>query len=422
MPFIMSQLRIKFVARVMLASLLFMVTIFYSRAQSCVTGISTNTLNFSSGSDCEDVYVDLYPEWCDTWVGITYEDWITPYEDYDFGILVICVDEHTQSGEPRVGYVYIGSYTITVTQSGVCALPDAPAGISGLSTRSFNSLGSYSISPVYSATGYWWGVNNGGSITTGQGTTQVEVSFPDTGLTTLSVYAINGCGNGDPASVGITVKDSSEFYLGSIDRNYIFTRTPGVPLDSLSDKVDPEKVQAGYQYYDGLGRLIQSVQVHASPQLRDIVTHTEYDMFGRQEKQYLPYSHSQLYNNGSFVVGSSGETLDFYGSEKGDTLAYSRRVYESSPLNRVLTQGFPGSPWQPADTSISGSGHTVDFGYSVNGSNEVRLWRVSDSIVSTGYYGAGELQKTVTEDEKTRIPRAPVAGWWNIKTGRGGLC
>ena len=134
----MSHIRIKFVARVMPAFLLFMVTIFYSRAQSCVTGISTNTLNFSSGSDCEDVYVDLYPEWCDTWMGITYEEWITPYEDYDFGTLVICVDEHTESSEPRVGYVYIGSYTITVTQSGVCALPDAPSGISGLSTRYFN--------------------------------------------------------------------------------------------------------------------------------------------------------------------------------------------------------------------------------------------------------------------------------------------
>ena len=101
--------------RILTVFLLFMVTLSFSRAQSCVTGVSTTSLNFSPESDCEDVYLDLYPVWCDTWMGTTYEDWITLYEDYDFGILVVCVDEHKESNDPRVGYVYIGSYTITVT-------------------------------------------------------------------------------------------------------------------------------------------------------------------------------------------------------------------------------------------------------------------------------------------------------------------
>lgn len=379
--------------RILTVFLLFMVTLSFSRAQSCVTGVSTTSLNFSPESDCEDVYLDLYPVWCDTWMGTTNEDWITLYEDYDFGILVVCVDEHKESNDPRVGYVYIGSYTITVTQTGVCALPAEPNSISGLTTRYFNTSGTYNASPVYSATEYSWEIDNGGSITSGQGTTQVMACFPDTGLTTLSVYAINGCGNGDTTSLEITVKDSSEFYLGSKDKNFIFTRIAKVPLDSLSDKINPEKVQAEYQYYDGLGRLIQNVKVNASPQLRDIITHTEYDAFGRQEKEYLPYSNSQTYNNGSFVVGSAAQTLDFYGEVKGDTMAYSKRIYESSPLNRILTQGSPGTAWQPAHASISGSGHTLDFEYSLNKSNQVRLWRVGDSIVSTEYYVAGELQK-----------------------------
>ena len=80
-------------------------------------------------------------------------------------------------------------------------------------------------------------------------------------------------------------------------------------------------------------------------------------------------------------------------------MAYSKRIYESSPLNRILTQGSPGTTWQPAHASISGSGHTLNFEYSLNKSNQVRLWRVGDSIVSTEYYVAGELQKKVTEDE-----------------------
>ncbi|WP_185147098.1 DUF6443 domain-containing protein, partial [Chryseobacterium sp. CH25] len=48
------------------------------------------------------------------------------------------------------------------------------------------------------------------------------------------------------------------------------------------------KTSETVQYFDGLGRPKQVVNVKASPQGKDVVTHIEYDPFGRQVKDYLP--------------------------------------------------------------------------------------------------------------------------------------
>ena len=43
-------------------------------------------------------------------------------------------------------------------------------------------------------------------------------------------------------------------------------------------------------YFDGLGRPIQSVASKQSTQGKNIVTPIEYDVYGRQVKEYLPYA------------------------------------------------------------------------------------------------------------------------------------
>ncbi|MEA1851417.1 DUF6443 domain-containing protein, partial [Chryseobacterium sp. MHB01] len=65
--------------------------------------------------------------------------------------------------------------------------------------------------------------------------------------------------------------------------NYVYSKTY---LDY--NGTTPTKTSENVQYFDGLGRPKQVVNVKASPTGKDVVTHIEYDVFGRQVKDYLP--------------------------------------------------------------------------------------------------------------------------------------
>src|SRR5690606_11406993 len=81
---------------------------------------------------------------------------------------------------------------------------------------------------------------------------------------------------------------------------------------------------------------------------------------------------------------------------------YSQKVFEESPLNRVVEQAAPGSDW------AVGNGHTIKFEYHTNINNDnVRLFQVNfptedieePQLNSDGYYQANQLYKTITKDE-----------------------
>lgn len=75
--------------------------------------------------------------------------------------------------------------------------------------------------------------------------------------------------------------------------NYIETVTYKVP--TATALTSPTIVQASRNitYFDGLGRPIQQVACQQSATGKDIVTAIEYDGFGRQIKDYLPYTTAQ---------------------------------------------------------------------------------------------------------------------------------
>ena len=95
---------------------------------------------------------------------------------------------------------------------------------------------------------------------------------------------------------------------------------------------------------------------------------------------------------------------DFGFGESGkfatDEYPFSKKVYENSPLNRVLEEGFVGEDWQPTDQSGSSDGNTQKNEYLVNASTDyVRIWTVSGySASSNSCYSAGQLYKNKTED------------------------
>jgi RHS repeat-associated protein len=136
----------------------------------------------------------------------------------------------------------------------------------------------------------------------------------------------------------------------------------------------------------------------------DIVTHMEYDGFGRQDKEYLPYA---VTNEGNEFLKTDAlsATMAFYNQTKYENTAnpFSQKQFELSPLNRVLQQTAPGNDWTMVNN------HTIKMDYQTNGPNEVKLYTVTTvldeagvyapTISSSGYYVQNQLYKTITKDE-----------------------
>ncbi|REC70163.1 RHS repeat-associated core domain-containing protein, partial [Chryseobacterium elymi] len=123
----------------------------------------------------------------------------------------------------------------------------------------------------------------------------------------------------------------------STTENYVYSKT------YLSDPaLSTPKTSETVQYFDGLGRPKQVVNIKASPLGRDVVTHIEYDGFGRQVKDFLPVPQSGT-QNGAIVPGplTNATQPGIYGSEK----IYAEKVLENSPLDRILEQKQVGNDW-----------------------------------------------------------------------------
>jgi RHS repeat-associated protein len=192
----------------------------------------------------------------------------------------------------------------------------------------------------------------------------------------------------------------------------------GLPVDSVNSSI---------QYFDGLGRPLQTVQWQGSPTKRDLVAPVAYDAFGREDKKYLPYSAPAATSNGSYKASGISDQNSFYTSPGNGTwnspgvlpipgAAFSQTVFEASPLNRVLEQGAPGAVWQPG-TRTAASGRSVLAGYGTNNSSTAystigfAVRRYSAAAVTTaghehervlgvsGYYGAGQLYLSISKDE-----------------------
>ncbi len=127
----------------------------------------------------------------------------------------------------------------------------------------------------------------------------------------------------------------------------------------------------------------------------DIVTHMDYDPFGRQTKEYLPYATTS--NGGNLHDDALNGVLSWYDQPKYDHTSnpYSEQALESSPLSRVEEAGSPGEDWQLGQ-------HTVKMMYEVNeNADQVIQWDFNALLtMSAALYPANELLKNTTIDEE----------------------
>jgi len=95
--------------------------------------------------------------------------------------------------------------TLVVNEQTV-SLPGAAGPISGPAEVCAGNSYSYSVGPISGATGYNWTVPAGASILSGQGTTNVSVSFGSNASSgNVSVFGSNQAGNGAPSHLAVAV-------------------------------------------------------------------------------------------------------------------------------------------------------------------------------------------------------------------------
>jgi RHS repeat-associated protein len=176
----------------------------------------------------------------------------------------------------------------------------------------------------------------------------------------------------------------------STTENYIYTKTYLNHPDP-SDPTQILKTSETVQYFDGLGRPKQVINIKASPNNKDLVTTIPYDGFGRQADSWLPAPMSTL--NGGIQSGVDGAAQSYY----SDSTPFTHNNLEASPLDRVVSQVQPGLDWQ---------GHAVQFGYDVNVDGEVKKYVTTfdyttfqSSIPISTTYATGQLYKNIVTDE-----------------------
>ncbi len=187
--------------------------------------------------------------------------------------------------------------------------------------------------------------------------------------------------------------------------NYIRTWEPSAPLSDTAAVTAAartvKEVKQNTQYFDGLGRPLQTVAKGMSNSGNDIVTPMVYDEFGREQFKYLPYA-AQGASDGKFKTDPFNTQKTFYQNAglnpgaAGESIYYSQVEFEASPLNRVLGTYAAGNSW------AKGNGHGASQQYLVNTvTDSVRIWTMPASgyPTTTAVYAAGQLYKNVTVDE-----------------------
>jgi len=252
-------------------------------------------------------------------------------------------------------------------------------------------------------------------------------SFTAAAGSSLSLYIVNP----DCVPQNIAPSTGQNYIITSVPRNGGFINAgTGINTGDFANRTTCELMQT-IQYFDGLGRPSQTIQLKGSPLDKDVVQPFAYDAYGREAVKYLSYTSPTA--DGSYKAAAiTSEIGNFYyptgstaasGAQQSNGVVYnpvpnSIINFELSPLNRLVEQGAPGHDWQP------GAGHTMKTVYTYNNNNTfngadtavsmlVVLYSAtvnsdqSRTLTRGNYYQPGQLYVNVSKDE-------------NWKSGRGG--
>jgi RHS repeat-associated protein len=193
-------------------------------------------------------------------------------------------------------------------------------------------------------------------------------------------------------------------YAPGVKVNYVRSTVPTVAVLNEGD-VHPliaDETRVSTNYYDGLGRQIQTVSHFGSPSRSDVVDVLKYDNFGRDAWHFLPYTKAESTetDNGKFKLTAFSDQKDFYKTALGysaDNYFYSQNNYEPSPLNRVIKTLPQGNSWVGNNRGTSISENPLASGVVIP--NYTIAYTPGSLPVFLANYGTGELMVKITTDE-----------------------
>jgi len=129
---------------------------------------------------------------------------------------------------------------------------------------------------------------------------------------------------------------------------------------TLSGSVSPDRyVRSVAQYFDGLGRPLQTVSRKAMAEGNDIVVPNVYDAAGREPYKYLPAIRPVVASQGVLVEAIATGMRQHFDTAYPGQQPYTKTEYDNSPQNRVVKELAPGASWV-------GAGKGVEHTYNTN--------------------------------------------------------
>jgi RHS repeat-associated protein len=236
------------------------------------------------------------------------------------------------------------------------------AGLSTAQTFEYDYLSGVGISKIKAPTGYfsYYSYDDLNRLISIKDHLNLELKHFD--------YHYRNCGA--VGGLGLSLSDTM---------NYVVARTARTGSTSLN--TTPEDVQTTIQYFDGLGRALQTIGYKASPdKTKDILLQTtQYDASGRANIGILPTPATG--NLGKYDASALSLATAFY----GDLYPFNETIFEASPLNRPIKNFGAGVAWRS-------NNKFVEHYYRIQG-NEIRRFIIQNNgqIDASGSFEANSL-------------------------------
>jgi RHS repeat-associated protein len=218
-------------------------------------------------------------------------------------------------------------------------------------------------------------------------------------------------------------------YSSNTPVNFVRTFTATAPTTDAAGLPNKPltEVKEATQYFDGLGRPLQTVVKKGSmvttdlisvstdaANAKDLVTPVLYDAFGREQYKFLPFAASTA--DGLLKTNPFAEQQGFIANQYGNQgtdgqYGYSQTVFEASPLNRPLAQFAPGANWAGTATQTNEADrHSIKTSYWINTAiDDVKIWTVTNGPIGDGSGGGSGVQANITVNSRTAHPPPYVA-------------
>ena len=205
---------------------------------------------------------------------------------------------------------------------------------------------------------------------------------------------------------------SQNVFSQTEDENYI--KSISYQIETPDGNVLLENKIENITYFDGIGRPMQTINQRFGDNGEDLITPIQYDFYGRQPREYLPYPDPNLNNNGEFDPSVMTPLFEYYyqgfpgDRHPWNSVPFSEKNFETSLLGRVFEAGSPGKDWKILPPGYDG--HTIKFEYNTNYSENLYKFKVNfnggntdqPQLVFNGWYqnnNNGYITKTTTKDE-----------------------